>query len=140
MTAWLGVASAEHVRRAVGLGIAQIGHGKRSGLAGMRLGDTLTYYSAQERVGGPRSLRAFTAIGTVADDEIWQADDRAFRPYRRRVDYVPTASLVPVDALRDDLDLTASPGWGAQLRRGLVQLRDTDADRIRAAMCAVQSA
>lgn len=41
MNAWLGVVSAEHVRRAVDLGIAQIGHGKRAGLARMKAGDVL---------------------------------------------------------------------------------------------------
>lgn len=39
--AWLGVVSADHVLRAVGLGIAQIGHGKRSRLARMHAGDIL---------------------------------------------------------------------------------------------------
>lgn len=48
MNAWLGVVSAEHVRRAVDLGIAQIGHGKRAGLVRMKAGDVLVYYSPVE--------------------------------------------------------------------------------------------
>ncbi len=43
MNAWLGVVSAEHVRHGVELGIAQVGHGKRSGLDRMAAGDTLVY-------------------------------------------------------------------------------------------------
>jgi DNA-binding MarR family transcriptional regulator len=135
MTAWLGVVSAEHVRRGVSLGIAQIGPGKCAGLARMKPGDTLIYYSAQERLGGPRTVRAFTAIGTVADEVIWQADEGAFRPYRRRIDYAVSARPVPIAELRDQLELTSSPGWGAQLRRGIVGLSDADAETIRAAMC-----
>lgn len=134
MTAWLGVVSAEHVRRGVARGIAQIGHGTRAGLARMRPGDTLIYYSAQERLGGPRDLRQFTAIGVVSDDEIWQADEDGFRPYRRRVDYVGAARPVALERVRDALELTAAPNWGQQLRRGLVAISDHDATIIGDAM------
>ena len=83
MTAWLGVVSAEHVRRAISLGIAQIGHGKRAGLARMHAGDTLVYYSPVERLGDGVPLRSFTAIGTLSVDDFWQADEGDFRPFRR---------------------------------------------------------
>ena len=94
MNAWLGVASADHVRRAVALGIAQLGHGKRAGLSRMHVGDTLIFYSPVERFGDGIPLQHFTAIGEIADDEIWQADESGFRPFRRRVRYADTA---PVD-------------------------------------------
>lgn len=140
MSDWLGVVSAEHVRRGVALGIAQIGHGRRDGLARMAPGDTLIYYSAQERLGGPRDVRAFAAVGTIADDEIWQADEGSFRPWRRRVDYASGARPVPIAALQDELDLTSGPGWGATLRRGLVALTPRDAARILDAMMAARDA
>lgn len=135
MSAWLGVASAEHVRRGVSLGIAQIGHGKREGLARMNPGDTLIYYSGRERLDDASTLKQFTAIGVVVDDEIWQADEGAFKPFRRRVRY-ESASPVPLDSIRSQLDLTSKPNWGHQLRRGLVSLSDRDAAIIRAAMLA----
>lgn len=77
MNAWLGVVSAEHVRRAVDLGIAQIGHGKRSGLARMKAGDVLVYYSPVESIGDRDPLREFTALGVIEEGEIWQADEGA---------------------------------------------------------------
>ena len=134
MTAWLGVVSAEHVRRGVSLGIAQIGHGKRAGLARMKACDILVYYSAQERLGDAPRLRCFTALGTVSDDEIWQADEGSFKPFRRRVSYDPSARPVPIDTLKPVLELTAAPNWGQQLRRGLVPLSDHDLALIRDAM------
>lgn len=133
MSGWLGVVSAEHVRRGVSLGIAQIGHGKRAGLARMRAGDTLVYYSPVERLGDAAPLRAFTALGTIADDEIWQADEGDFRPFRRRVAYERMAP-VALEDVRAELHLTASPNWGYQLRRGLVPLEDHDVELIRARM------
>ena len=134
MTAWLGVVSAEHVRRGVSLSIAQIGHGKRTGLARMKAGDSLVYYSAQERLGEPPRLRCFTALGTVSDDEIWQADEGSFKPFRRRVSYDLSARPVPIDTLKPVLELTAPPNWGQQLRRGLIPLSDHDFALIHQAM------
>jgi hypothetical protein len=134
MTGWLGVVSAEHVRRGVGLGIAQIGHGKRAGLARMAAGDTLIYYSPRERINDGPALKSFTAIGTVTDDEIWQADEGSFRPFRRRVTYDLSAHPVEIDTLKGELDLTSAPNWGYALRRGLVQLSEDDVARIRLAM------
>jgi EVE domain len=133
MSAWLGVASAEHVRRGLALGIAQIGHGKRTGLARMHAGDTLVYYSPVERLGDRIPLQQFTALGEITDDEIWQAEEGDFRPFRRRVHYAETA---PIDlaSVRDQLHLTAKANWGYQLRRGLVPLDTHDVDVLRSAM------
>ncbi|HEY8700996.1 MAG TPA: EVE domain-containing protein [Arthrobacter sp.] len=131
--AWLGVVSAEHVRRGVHLGIAQIGHGKKTGLARMKAGDTLVYYSPVERLGDGKPLRQFTAIGTVADDEIWQADEGDFKPFRRRIRYEVTTP-VDVESVKGLLRLTASPNWGYQLRRGLIPLEESDVEVLRSRM------
>jgi hypothetical protein len=134
VTAWLGVVSRDHVRRGVALGIAQIGHGKKAGLSRMRAGDGLVYYSPRAEFGATRALRAFTAIGRIADDELWQADEGEFTPWRRRVTYDLGAAEVPVERLQPELELTRGPNWGYQLRRGLVRLDDDDFERIGRAM------
>lgn len=134
MAAWLGVVSADHVARAVSGGIAQVNHGKRSGITRMRPGDWLVYYSPQQRLGERLPVQAFTAIGEVSGDEPWQADEGSFKPWRRAVRYRTDARHVPIAALRDDLDLTAGPNWGHQLRRGLIQLSDHDLAAIHLAM------
>jgi hypothetical protein len=133
MNAWLVVASAEHVRRGVALGIAQVGHGKRVGLARMKAGDTLVYYSPMEHLGDRTPLRQFTAIGTVADDEIWQADEGDFKPFRRRVRYEDVEPL-PVKDVKSRLRLTTAPNWGYQLRRGLIPLDTDDVTVLRRSM------
>jgi hypothetical protein len=135
--AWLAVVSHEHVRRAVELGIAQVNHGSRAGLARMEAGDWMIYYSPKERRDGGEPVKAFTAIGQVADDEIWQADDGDFHPFRRRIEYLQDAVVAPVAQLQPVLDLTAGPNWGYQLRRGLLELSAGDLDRIREAMGAL---
>jgi hypothetical protein len=131
---WLAVVSADHVRRGVRLGIAQIGHGKRSGLARMQPGDWLIYYSPRVSLQTKEPLQSFTAIGQIADEEIWQADEGTFKPWRRRVEYDRDALDAPLEPLKDVLQLTSTPNWGYQLRRGLLELSDGDFRAIRAAM------
>jgi hypothetical protein len=79
---------------------------------------------------------AFTALGQVADEEVWQADEGDFKPWRRRVDYEGDAAEVPIVSLSGRLDLTSGPNWGYQLRRGLIELSDHDLALIRDAMTA----
>ena len=133
MNHWLGVVSRDHVQRGVALGIAQIGHGAKAGLARMRAGDVLVYYSPRDTMGGS-PLQEFTAIGRVADDELWQADEGDFRPWRRRVDYETSARQVALESVRAGLELTAGAHWGHQLRRGLVPLSDHDAQFLSSSM------
>ena len=139
MTHWLGVASAEHVRRGVSLSIAQIGHGKRGGLASMRAGDSIVYYSPRESLADAKpTLRAFTAIGHLPDDTVWQADEGDFRPWRRKVAYVHDAVEVALISLGGALELTVDPQWGYQLRRGLIELSAHDHALIHGAMTGVR--
>lgn len=130
---WLGVVSAEHVAKGVSLGIAQVSHGKRSPLARMSSGDTLVYYSPTVTRGVADNYRSFTAIGTFPDDDIWQADEGSFRPFRRRLEYLPSKPA-PLADLRAQLALTSNPGWGHQLRFGLIPLDSVDVETLRQAM------
>lgn len=123
---WLGVVSRDHVRRGVERGIAQLGHGKRAPLQRLTAGDWLVYYSPRTGIRSGEVVKAFTAIGEVADDGVWQADEGEFKPWRRRVDYEPEADEVPVARLTDELELTSSANWGYSLRRGLLELSERD--------------
>lgn len=134
MKYWIGVVSKEHVMRGVELGIAQIGHGKRSGLVRMKAGDRFVYYSPKESFSGTTPLQAFTAIGTISDDEIWEADEGDFKPWRRRVTYVK-ANDAPIHPLLDELEFTAGKqNWGYAFRYGLFEIDEADFKRIAQAM------
>ena len=133
MTGWLGVVSRAHVQRGVAGGFAQVCHGKVQPLRRMRPGDWLIYYSPTSEMGG-EALRAFTAIGKVADDEVFKHDmGGGFVPFRRRVRYA-AAREVPLADLKDSLDLCARPNWGMALRRGLLSLTSADFATIAHAM------
>jgi hypothetical protein len=133
VSAWLGVVSRGHVVRGVAGGFAQVCHGKERPLRRMKTGDWLVYYSPAIEMGGA-PLRAFTAIGQVEDDDVFRFDmGGSFVPFRRRVRYA-AAREVPLDAVRDRLELCARPDWGIVLRRGLVPLSAIDLAVIGAAM------
>ncbi|MCX4092327.1 EVE domain-containing protein [Nocardia sp. alder85J] len=133
---WLAVVSRDHVHRAVKLGIAQANHGKRAAVERMAPGDGLVYYSPRTGIRDGEQIRSFTALGAVDDASPWQAEDQGggFCPWRRSVTYQEAAQDVPIDRLRGELELTATPNWGIVLRRGLVELTAHDYAAISRAM------
>jgi hypothetical protein len=127
---WMAVVQRDHVLRGVQLGIAQVNHGARAPLAAMHESDGFVYYSPRETLGGD-PLKAFTAIGRIADDVLYQAADGDFRPWRRRVDYRVDVEAAPIRPLIGALDFTRNaPNWGYQLRRGVIELTKHDFDVI----------
>jgi hypothetical protein len=99
MRYWLGVVQREHVLRGVALGIAQVNHGQKAGVARMEPGDGFVYYSPKTSYPEGDPLREFTAIGRIAPGEPWQAADGEFRPWRRKVDYDGAAVAAPIAPL-----------------------------------------
>ncbi|MET7283393.1 EVE domain-containing protein [Kribbella sp. NPDC005582] len=141
--AWLAVVSAEHARRGVAGGFIQLNHGKRPGVARLRRGDGFVIYSPTEQYLAKTPLRAFTALGIVADDEPYQAapmdmgSHGIVQPWRRTVDF-DRVTPIPLSEITGDLLLTARPNWGYQLRRGLVALEPADFAVLQAAMGAAE--
>ena len=93
---WLAVASAEHVAIGRRDGFMQVGHGKGAPLKRLHAGDRIAYYSPVRVFGGKDACQAFTAIGTVRDERVYQGDmGGGFLPLRRDVDWL-TAHEAPI--------------------------------------------
>ena len=124
---WVNVASRDHVMRGVSGGFIQSGHGKRAGLARMHRNDGVICYSPRIQFGGDGPLHAFTALGYIADDEIFQVDESPdFKPFRRRVNYMP-AHEVRIEPLVPDLGFIRNKkAWGYVFRFGLVEIPEQD--------------
>lgn len=135
MKYWIGVVSREHVLAGVKAGIAQIGHGKKSGLARMQKGDWLIYYSPKVALESQEKLQAFTAIGQMKDDEVFQVIQSAdFMPYRRRVDY-KKCKEAQISPLVEKLSFIKNKkSWGYVFRFGLVEIPKPDFDLITSHM------
>ena len=132
---FIGVVTKEHVLRGVKMGIAQIGHGKRSGLARMQKNDWLVYYSPKISLDSKTPLQSFTALGQMVDDEIYQVEESpTFKPFRRKIRYekvkeAPIAPLIP------DLSFIKNKkSWGYVFRFGLVEIPKEDFELIKDSM------
>ena len=140
---WLGVVQRENVMRGVAQGIAQFNHGSKSAVSRLGPSDGVAYYSPRTSYPDGEPLREFTAIGRVADNEVYQAPEgptmalgggEPFRPWRRRVDWDLDAVAAPIRPLTGMLEFTAVRNWGYQLRQGLIELSRRDFDVIRSEM------
>ena len=132
---WIAVASAEHVAIGRRLAFMQVGHGKQAPLKRLHAGDRIAYYSPVRVLGSKQTCQAFTAIGVVRDDRIYQADmGGGFEPYRRDVDWLD-AHEAPIRPLLDTLSFSrGKPNWGAALRFGLLAVTPADLQAIAQAM------
>jgi len=128
MRYWIGVVSKEHVLKGVQEGIMQLGHGKRAPLVRLKKGDWLIYYSPLGSFGDKAPLQAFTALGQVSDDNIYEypvTDD--FVPFRRKVNYKKEVNDVPIRPLIEKLSFIKSKqSWGYVFRFGLVEIPRPD--------------
>jgi predicted RNA-binding protein len=132
---FIGVVSREHVQRGVRLSIAQIGHGKKSGLARMHSGDWLIYYSPRISLDSTEQLQAFTALGQIADDEIYQVEESpTFKPFRRRVKYLQVVDADIAPLIPSLSFIKNKKSWGYVFRHGLVEIPKTDFDLIASKM------
>ena len=132
---WIVVASKDHAAYGVENSIIQANHGKRMTLDRMKPGDEIAIYSPRETSGTPGRLRAFTALGRVADDKVLQADMGAgFKPFRRRVEYSQVRDA-PIQPLPVRLNFIRNKNsYGAILRFGVVKIPEPDFQVIRTAL------
>ncbi len=128
---WIIVASKDHVMRGVSLGIAQAGHGKRSGIARLHSGDMVAFYSPRVRFEDNEVLHAFTAIGEISDELVFQVEENPdFKPFRRKVHYIATGEVVIAPLIPDLTFIRNKRSWGYPFRSGLLEIGKEDFDRI----------
>ncbi|WP_397376151.1 EVE domain-containing protein [Paenibacillus sp. sptzw28] len=124
---WIGVVSASHVRLGVQGGFAQLCHGKAAPLRRMRPGDWLIYYSPRTDMAKGNPLQAFTAIGLVIDDKVYEYRmSDSFVPFRRNIRYTLCieAEIAP---LLEQLTFThGKRNWGYLFRTGHFEISRED--------------
>ena len=93
----------------------------------MHPGDWVIFYSPKLEYGKPEKLQCFTAIGKIADENIYQQDmGGGFVPFRRNVTFLSAreVSILPlIDQLTFIKDKTH---WGAPFRFGTLQIPEDD--------------
>ena len=132
---WVAVASAEHVAIGREHGFMQVGHGKEAPLKRLHAGDRIACYSPVRVFGTRAACQAFTAVGVVRDERVYQADmGDDFRPFRKDVAWLD-AHEAPIRPLLESLSFTQGrSNWGAALRFGLLKVTAADMAAIIQAM------
>ncbi|MEH7098053.1 EVE domain-containing protein [Neobacillus vireti] len=124
---WIGVVSASHVSRGVEGGFAQLCHGKAAPLRRMQSGDWLIYYSPKTDMSNGMPLQAFTAIGQVLDDHVYEYRmSETFVPFRRNIRYMECKET-KISTLLEKLSFTRGvKNWGYSFRFGHFEIMEED--------------
>ena len=132
---WCIVAARDHVERGVGEGFLQANHGRRQNLDRMQPGDGVVCYSPAVQPGGNQKIQAFTALGYVLDEEVYQVEmTEDFHPYRRRIQF-EKGSPAPIRPLIHQLAfIEDKTHWGYPFRRGFFEVPEADFELIRTVM------
>ncbi|MFX3632866.1 MAG: EVE domain-containing protein [Candidatus Pristimantibacillus sp.] len=132
---WIGVVSASHVKYGVLGGFAQLCHGKSASLRKMRAGDWLIYYSPRTEMTKGALLQAFTAIGELDDDHVYEYQmSESFVPFRRNIRYI-SCQEVQIRDLLEQLSFTrGNRNWGYSFRYGHFEISREDFLTIASAM------
>jgi hypothetical protein len=135
MKCWVNTIMRDHVQLGVQGGFTQAGHGKATGLRRLAAGDRLVFYSPKTSLRDGERLQAFTAIGRIADDELYQVEMApGFVPWRRKVEFLACVET-PIGPLIDELTFIKDKRrWGYVFRFGLFEIPGEDFERIRRAM------
>lgn len=132
---WIIVASKDHVKTGIAESIAQTCHGKASPLKRMHKDDFIICYSGKQTMGRPEVCQAFTAIGKVMDDEIYQFRmSENFCPARRNIEFFPSedVSILPLIPKLDFISNKKS--WGYPFRFGFFEIKQHDFELISSQM------
>ena len=135
-TNWIAVASADHVATGRRGGFMQVGHGKGAPLKRLHAGDRVAYYSPVRVLGTKDACQAFTAIGTVRDERVYQGVMAGgFEPFRKDVDWLDGLQEAPIRPLLEALSFTqGKSNWGYAFRFGLLKVTAGDMALIARAM------
>ena len=136
---WVNTISRDHVSVGIAGGFTQAGHGKSSGVKRLSAGDGIVFYSPKTSLQGGEPVQAFTAIGLITDDELYQVEPAdGFAPWRRNVAFLDCVEL-PIRPLIDGLSfIKDKQHWGYIFRFGLFEIPQPDFELIKNEMTTTQ--
>ena len=132
---WIAAVSKEHTQRGVSGGFIQVCHGNQSPLKRMKKDDYLLIYSSKNTIEGNEKCQAFTALGKVMDDEVYQFQmTENFKPFRRNIKFMECEE-VPISPLVNDLEFISNKkSWGYPFRFGFFEIKENDFNFITSKM------
>ena len=135
----------EHAKRGIAWGFIQSNHGKSTNIKKLKMGDGILIYSSKY-VFTPlkteeNKLQAFTALGYVRDEELYQWDmGWEFTPFRRNIDFQDDITTLPIIPLLSDLEFVKDvKKWGFPLMYAFLEISEHDFEFIRSRMMNLQT-
>jgi predicted RNA-binding protein len=124
---WIAAVSKDHAQLGVKGGFMQVCHGKQTPLKHMQTNDWLIIYSSKQTLNRAEKCQAFTAIGQVEDEHIYQFEmTETFKPFRRNVTFQPCLE-VPILPLISQLEFIPNKSkWGFPFRFGFFEINEND--------------
>ncbi|AQX84181.1 EVE domain-containing protein [Elizabethkingia sp. HX WHF] len=132
---WVASISKEHTMRGINGNFIQVCHGKKAPLKRMSKGDMILIYSSKITLDGNEKCQKFTAIGKVADDEIYSFQmSENFVPFRRKIKFYACEeySILPLIAELDFIENKKM--WGYPFRYGFFEINKKDYNLIASKM------
>ena len=132
---WLVVVARDHALRGIQENFVQANHGKEAPLRRMQPGDGVLLYAPKLIYGSPDLCQRFVALGTVADEPVYQVSQIAdFNPFRRKVAYEPVVETLIQPLIEQLSFITDKKHWGFRFRFGCFAIPQPDFELIRSAM------
>jgi hypothetical protein len=132
---WIAVVSKEHVLHGVEGNYMQACHGKKAPLAKMKKGDGFLFYSSKISLKGDEKCQAFTAIGEVKDDIVYQFQmSESFIPFRRNIDFFKSENVSILPLIEDLEFIQDKKYWGYNFRYGFLEIGEKDFNFIQSKM------
>ncbi|OPC66597.1 EVE domain-containing protein [Elizabethkingia miricola] len=132
---WVASISKEHTMRGINGNFIQVCHGKKAPLKRMSKGDMILIYSSKITLDGNEKCQKFTAIGKMADDEIYSFQmSENFVPFRRKIKFYACEeySILPLIAELDFIENKKM--WGYPFRYGFFEINKKDYNLIASKM------
>jgi predicted RNA-binding protein len=132
---WITVVSKDHIKRGVEGSFMQSNHGKPGPLKKLHVNDWVIFYSPKVTYQGDEKLQAFTAIGQVTGQDIYQhktADN--FIPYRRDMHFYQGKEVSFIPLIPQMEFIKNKSTWGYHFRFGFFEIGKTDFELIRSKM------
>ncbi|KQB39645.1 EVE domain-containing protein [Flavobacterium aquidurense] len=132
---WIAAISKEHTKRAINGGFIQVCHGKQAPLKRMQKEDYLLVYSSKITMEENEKCQAFTALGKVIDDEVYDFQmTENFVPFRRNIQFME-CNEVSILPLIENLEFISNKkSWGYPFRYGFFEINENDFNFITSKM------
>jgi predicted RNA-binding protein len=132
---WVAAVSKEHAMRGVAGSFMQVCHGKQAPLKRMKKGDYMLVYSSKITMEGNEKCQAFTAVGQVNDEEVYQVEmSENFKPFRRNIDFIKSKECAILPLINDLYFISNKKMWGYPFRFGFFEINEHDFNLITANM------